>query len=380
MKPSELVLRISDKERLKSQGKRIPPDVSPLDKGDPDFPTPEHICDAAREAMRQGYTHYIPGAGDRDLIEAICDSLKQDYGCNNDPAGIIITCGAAEGIYLSCMSLLSPGDELILFTPGYSLYAGCVMMAGAVPKWVPLTQDLKIDRDALRNAITKKTKAICFNNPSNPTGTCFEAEEIEFLAELALKHDLLIMSDEVYKKLYYDDEVHFCTGSIPEVKDRTIIIDSFSKTYAMTGWRIGYVATTPELAQPMYVVHRTTLSCINWPTQRAALAALRGPQDCVQKMVQEYDRRRKAILDKLSGLDTYKCVKPNSAFYFFGKFDANMKSSEMVDYLFERKVAVRSGTEFGPAGEGWIRLSYAVPFEKIIEGINRLAAALRELK
>lgn len=138
MKPSDLVARISDKERLKSQGKRIPPDVSPLDKGDPDFPTPDHICDAAREAMRQGYTHYIPGAGDKDLLEAICDNLKQDYGCQYDPSGVIVTVGGAEGIYLACMGFLSPGDEMIVLSPGYSLYAGSAMMAGAVPVWVPL--------------------------------------------------------------------------------------------------------------------------------------------------------------------------------------------------------------------------------------------------
>lgn len=379
MKPSELVLRISDKERLKSQGKQIPPDVSPLDKGDPDFPTPEHICDAAREAMRQGYTHYIPGAGDKDLIEAICDSLQEDYGCNYDPSGIIVTNGAAEAIYLTCSGFLSPGDEMIIFTPGYSFYAGAAMMVGAVPVWVSLTSDFRLDQDAVRRAITKKTKAIFYNNPNNPTGMSLTSE-VEFLADLAIEHNLLLVADEVYKKLYYDDKVHFCIGNIPEVKDRTILIDSFSKTYAMTGWRIGYVATTSELAQPMYAVHRTTVSCINWPTQRAVLAALRGPQDCVWKMVREYDRRRKAIIEKMAGVQGLTCVTPDSAFYFFGRFDADMKSADMVDYLFEKKVAVRSGTEFGGGGEGWIRLSYAVPYEKVVEGIDRLAVALKELE
>jgi aspartate aminotransferase len=380
IKPSDLVLRISDKERLKSQGKRIDPGVSPLDKGDPDFATPDHICEAAREAMKQGYTHYIPGSGDKELIEAICDSLKEDYDCRFDPSGIIVTNGAAEAIYLACMSFLSPGDEMILFTPGYSLYAGCAMMAGAAPVWVELAEDFTLDRDAVERGITKKTKAICFNNPNNPTGTSFTREEVEFLAELAIEHDLLLISDEVYKKLYYDDGTHFCAGSIPEAKDRTILIDSFSKTYAMTGWRIGYIATTPELFDPMYAVHRTTLSCINWPTQRAALAALRGPQDCIWQMVREYDRRRKSIIKRLAGVEGFTCITPNSAFYFFGRFDADMKSADMVDYLYERKVAVRSGTEFGPRGEGWIRLSYAIPFEKVTEGIGRLAAAFKTLK
>jgi len=380
MFPSELALRISDKERLIGQGKPIASDVSPLDKGDPDFNTPEHICAAAYQAMRDGYTHYIPGAGDPELIEAVCDNLKGDYPCDYKPAGIIITNGGAEAIFLSCAAFLSPGDEIMVLTPGYSLYAGCALMVGAVPVWLPLAEDFRIDRDEVRKAVTRKTKAICINNPNNPTGTFFTQGEIEFLADLAEEHDLLLISDEVYRKLYYDGGKHFCIGSIPEIRNRAILIDSFSKTYAMTGWRIGYVATSAELAQPMYAVHRTILSCINWPAQRAALAALRGPQDFVTHMVAEYDRRRKAIIRRLETIPGLSCRMPNSAFYFFGRFRAKMRSAEMVDYLYEKKVAVRSGTEFGHRGEGWIRLSYAVPFGKVMEGIDRLEAALKKIE
>jgi aspartate/methionine/tyrosine aminotransferase len=358
----------------------LPPDVSPLDRGDPDFDTPEHICAAACQAMREGYTHYIPGAGDSELIEAICANLAADYSCAYTPPGIIITNGGAEAIYLSCAAFLSPGDEILVFTPGYSLYGGCALMAGAVPVWVPLTEAFRIDRDAVRRALTDRTKAICINNPNNPTGTCFTREEIEFLAELAIDRDLLLISDEVYKKIYYDGGNHFCLGSIPEIRDRAILLDSFSKTYAMTGWRVGYVATTAELAQPMYAVHRATLSCINWPAQRAALAALRGPQDCVTRMVAEYDRRRKAVMKRLEDVPGLSCIMPNSAFYILGRFSAKMKSAEMVDYLYQKKVAVRSGSEFGYSGEGWIRLSYAVPFDMVMEGLDRLEAAFRELQ
>lgn len=380
MEPSDLVLRIArgGAEKVKSLGKLIDPGVIPLDKGDPDFPTPEHICDAAREAMRQGYTHYVPGRGDRDLIEAICDKLREDYGCVYDPAGIIITCGGMEAIYLSCACFLSPGDEVIIFTPGYS-YAGNILMFGATPVWVPLAPGLRLDRDAVRAALTRRTKAILFNNPNNPTGTSFTREEVEFLASVALEHDLLLFADEVYRTLYYDGRAHFCAGSIRDVRDRTIIIDSFSKMYAMTGWRIGYAATTPELARHMDVVHRTTLSCISWPVQRAALAALRGPQDCVREMVQEYDRRRQGALKRLAGVPRFTVQYPDSAFYLFGRFEAPMKSEQMLEYLYKKKVAVRSGTEFGPAGEGWIRLTYAVPYPDVLAGIERLAEAFREL-
>jgi len=252
-------------------------------------------------------------------------------------------------------------------------------MIGAVPVWVSLTTDFHLDYDAVQKAITKKTRAILICNPNNPTGTSFTQSEVEFLAETVLKNDLLLISDEVYRALYYGGRTHFCAGSIPEIEDRLILIDSFSKTYAMTGWRIGYIAAFPELMRPMYMVHRVTLSSINAPTQRAALAALRGPQDCVDEMVAEYDRRRKAIINRLEDIHGFSCVVPDSAFYFYGRFNAAMKSSEMVEYLYDKKVAVRSGTEFGKSGEGYIRLTYAIPYQEVVRGIELLGNAFSEL-
>ena len=380
MRESGLVMRLSEEEeKFKSMGRRLSPDISRLQVGDPYFPTPEHICDAAREAMRQGYTHYVPGMGDKDLIEAICEDLNHEYGCSFNPEGVIITNGAQEGIYFVCSTFLSPGDEIILFNPTYS-YGANIRMVDAIPVKVPLSEDFRLDRDAVKKAITPKTRAILFCNPNNPTGVSFTREDVEFLAKLALEHNLLLVSDEVYRKYYYDGTQHFSTSSILEAKDRTILLDSFSKSYAMAGWRIGYVATTPELAKPMFLVHRATLSCINWPTQRAALAALKGPQDCVREMVSEFDRRRENIIKKLEEVEGFDCVIPNSAFYIFGRFDAEMKSADMVDYLLGKKVAVRSGTEFGSGGEGWIRLSYSGPLKDVNEGIDRLALALNGLK
>lgn len=379
MKPSALVERIlQNKERLKSQGKVLKPGVISLDKGDPDFSTPKHICEAAYEAMQQGFTHYVSGAGDKELIVAVCDSLHADYGCTFDPNGVIITNGGMEGIYIACAAFISPGDEVIVFTPGYN-YASQLLMVDAKPVWVSLASDNRLDRDALEAAVTSRTRAILFCNPNNPTGTAFDQSEVEFIAKLAQKHDLLLFADEVYRKLYYDGVFHFSAGSIAEIKDRTILIDSFSKTYAMTGWRVGFVATTPELAQPMYLVHRASVMTINSIAQKAALAALRGPQDCLNDMVLEYDRRRRSILKKLEGLDGFDCEVPNSAFYVYGRFKAKMKSAEMVDYLYEKGVAVRSGTEFGGSGEGYIRLTYARPYSEAIEGIDRMVAAISQL-
>ncbi len=382
MKPSESVLRIENDnpDRQKSYGREHDPGVIPLDVGDPDFPTPEHICEAAREAMRQGYTHYILGSGDKDLVEAICDNLKEDYGCRYDPKGIQVTAGGAGGIYMACAGFLSPGDEVIIFDPTYANYAHCAIMTGALPVRIPYARDFSLDRDAVRNAITRKTKAIFLCNPNNPTGKSLAREDIEFLAELVIKHDILLVSDEVYRKLYFDGGIHFSVGSISEAQDHFMLIDSLSKTYAMTGWSVGYVATTPELAKPMNMIRKTGIGKVNVPAQRAALAALRGPQDCVQEMVNEYDRRRKAILKKLVEIQGLNCAVPDSTFYFFGKFEADMKSSEMADYLYKRKVAVNSGTQFGNRGEGWIRLAYSVPYDNVIEGINRIAAAFKELK
>jgi aminotransferase len=381
MKPSERIMRISNDipDLTKSIKKRVDPEAIRLDIGDPDFPTPDHICDAAREAMRQGYTHYVGGAGDKDLIAALCHMLNHEYGCSYEPGGIIITAGGAGAIYLVCLTYLSHGDEAILFNPSYTNQAHCTTLAGAVPVWVPLAENFELDRDAVKKAITPKTRIIFLTNPNNPTGTFLKVEDVKFLAEIAIDHDLLLVADEVYRKLYYDGNRHFSAGSIRDVKDRTILIDSFSKTYAMTGWSVGYLATTPEIASHLNTLREARPGKVSAPAQRAALAALKGPQDCVQQMVDEYDRRRKGIIQRLAGVPGLHYVMPNSAFYFFCRFDAKMTSSDMVDYLYARKVSVRSGAQFGSRGEGGFRLSYSVPYHNVIEGINRIGAAFKEL-
>lgn len=380
MKPSSLAARLTDADRLLSMGRDFPPGTLRLDRGDPDFPTPTHICDAAREAMAQGFTHYIPGHGDADLIEAICQKLRADFGARYDPEGIVITVGGAEAIYLACAGFLSPGDEAIVFTPGYGFYAGAIQMVGARPVWVPLADDCRIDQDAVRRAITPRTRAIFFSNPGNPTGTAFSREEIHFLAGIAMEHDLLLCPDEVYRKFYYDGNEHVSMLSIPEIRDRTVFIDSFSKSYAMTGWRIGYLAATPELVAPLYAVHRTTVSCVNWPAQRAALAALTGPQDCVDDIVREYDRRRIAVIERLSGASGFSFIYPTSSFYILGRYSADLSSADMVEYLAERGVAVKGGAEFGPACEGRIRLTYATGHEESLRGAERLVDILDDME
>ena len=212
----------------------------------------------------------------------------------------------------------------------------------------------------LRNAITERCRVLFLVNPNNPTGTSLGRADIEFIAQLAIEHNLLLVADEVYRKIYYDGKQHISLVGIPEIHNRTIFMDSFSKTYAMTGWSIGYIATTPELAKPLNILRLARPGKVNAPAQRAALAALQGPQDCVHEMVSEYDRRRKSALKKLASVKGFTCGVPDSAFYFFGRFDANMTSAEMVDHLYSRKVAVRSG-----AGSGAME---KVGFESAIVG------------
>jgi aspartate/methionine/tyrosine aminotransferase len=365
---------------IDSMKRPLNPRAISLDVGDPDFPTPEHICDAAREAMRQGYTHYAPGAGDKDLIQAICENLSNRYGCSYDPPGIVITAGGAGAIYLICATYLSQGDEVIVFDPSYTNQPYCAMLAGAVPVAVPFAKDFRVDRDALKKAINSKTKIIFLVNPNNPTGTSLPKEDVEFVAQMAVEHDVILVSDEVYREIYYDGKTHFSAGSIREAKAHTILIDSFSKTYAMTGWSIGYIATTPELAQSLKIVRMARPGKVNTPAQRAALAALKGPQDCVRQMVDQYADRRLAIHSKLSHIQKLSYVIPDSAFYFFCHFEADMTSSQMVDYLYEKGVLVRSGTQFGNRGQGWFRLTYCMALKDAVEGIDRLAKAINDLK
>ena len=382
MRYSPVVQQAADAhpDLIKSMKRSPNPRVICLDVGDPDFPTPEHICDAAREAMRQGYTHYVPGAGDKELIGAICDDLNGEYGCVFEPGGVIITAGASGAIYLICRSYLSPGDEVIVFDPSYTNQSYCARLAGAVPVSVPFADGFRLDRDALKNAINSKTRIIFLVNPNNPTGTSLAKEDVEFAARLAVENDLILVSDEVYRKIYHADNTHFCAGSIREAGDHTILVDSFSKTYAMTGWSIGYLATTPELAGPMNIVRMARPGKVNAPAQRAALAALKGPQECVRQMVQEYSRRREAIHQRLSEVEGLSYITPDSAFYFFCHFEADMTSAQMVDYLYEKDVSVRSGTQFGSRGQGWFRLSYCVSYESAVEGIARLSAAIKGLR
>jgi aspartate/methionine/tyrosine aminotransferase len=376
---AERVKRIQGSER--SQRKiAIPKGAIRMDQGDPDFPTPPHIQEAALKAMRDNFTHYGNAFGEEDLREAICSSLVRDYGVKRNPENVLVTVGGLEAINVLCATYLNPGDEALVFDPGYSAYAVSVSLFGGRPVSVPLTEDFHIDFDLLRAKISERTKIIFMANPSNPTAALLRAEEVKGLARAALEHDLLIVMDEVYHKLIYSGERHFSICQVEEAKDRAILLNSFSKTYAMTGWRVGYLVAGAEIIKSLVHFHRAMVNCVSLPLQKACVAAIRGPQDCVQQMVSKFDQRRKVADQSLKKMGRIIPRPCEGAFYFFPRYEHPVSSKEMTAYLAERGLLVRSGTEFGEKGEKHIRLAFATSVEEIEEGMKRLKTALDDLK
>jgi aminotransferase len=284
---SQMLKRIQGSER--SQRKmRAPEGAIRMDRGEPDFPTPAHIQEAATKAMRDNFTHYVDPYGDRELREAVCLRLKRDYGVERNPENVLITAGGIEGIHAISATYLNSGDEALVFDPGYSAYAESIALFGGKPVIVPLTDRFNLDLKAVEDRISKRTKMIFLASPSNPTAAVLREEEIRGLAKLALDHDLLLIIDEVYHKLLYGELEHFSICLVEEVKDRAILLNSFSKTYAMTGWRVGYLVADARVIRDLVDFHRTLVICVNAPAQKAGVAALTGPQDCVETMKAEY--------------------------------------------------------------------------------------------
>lgn len=357
----------------------VPPGAIRLDLGDPDFPTPAHIQEAAFKAMRDNFTHYGNAYGEEDLREAICYRLFQDLGVRKSPENVLITVGGIEAINTICATYLNPGDEVIVFDPGYSAYAVSAALFGAQAIAVPLLDDFHIDFDALKKKISPRTKIIFLANPSNPTATVLTSEEVSNLAQIAQAHNLLLVVDEVYHKLIYDGHKHFSICQVEEGKDKTILLNSFSKTYAMTGWRVGYVVAELEIIKNLIHFHRALVSCVSVPAQKACVAALLGPQDCVTQMVLEFDRRRRLVAEGLKKISRLTCHPCQGAFYFFPQFAQQLSSKEMTTYLLNKGILVRSGTEFGAHGEKHIRISFATSLDELKEGLIRLKKALDEL-
>ena len=350
-----------------------------LEIGEPDFNTPDHIKEAAVRALRDGYTHYTPAAGLREAREAIAEHAGAQRGITVDPEEVVITPGAKPVMFFVIMALVNPGDEVIYPDPGFPIYESVARFAGARPvPWVLREErEFRADPEELRALITPRTKLVILNSPHNPAASVLAARDLETIAEIVRGRPVTVLADEIYSRILYEGE-SASLASIPGVRDQTVILDGFSKTYAMTGWRLGYGVMRPDFAARITQLMVNSNSCTAAFTQIAGIAALRGPQDCVARMVAEFRRRRDVIVDGLNTIPGVTCLRPRGAFYAFPnvrKIDPD--TSRLQDYLLhEAGVAVLSGTAFGAHGEGYLRLSYANSVEAITEALERIRRAV----
>ncbi len=351
-------------------------DVISLGVGEPDFITPEPILEAGVRSLRAGETHYTSNAGKLELRQAIAEHLKEHYGVEYDPVKeIIVTVGVSEALYLAMNALLDPGDEVIIPSPAFVSFPAEVIMAGGVPVEIPskLENNFVLYPAEIRAAITPRTKIIFIAYPNNPTGAGASREVLAEVAQMAEERDIFLLSDEIYARLVYNHQ-HVCIPSLgPEIKNRTVMMGGFSKSYAMTGWRIGYAAGPAEVIAGLTRIHQFTIMSAPTTAQDAALVALKSGEQYVQEMVAEYDRRRHLIVDGLNklGLTTFE---PRGAFYAFPQITASGMDDETFaeKLLREEKVAVVPGNAFGPGGEGFVRCCYATAYDKIEEALRRM--------
>jgi len=361
------------------------PDAISLSLGEPDFASPKHALDAGWQAAKEGKTHYAPTNGIPELREALAKKAYGDYGLSYDPnSEILITVGGTEAIFLALMGLVNPGDEVLIPNPGFVCYEPSVLLAGGVPVSVPLLEknDFRPSINDVMSLITDKSRVMILNYPNNPTGAVLSYDEVAALAKIAVERDLIVISDEVYEKIIYDDAKHYCLATFPGMRERTLIVNSFSKTYAMTGLRVGYVYGPKELISSIWLMHQYTVACVNSLAQYIALAALRGPQDFVRNMVKEFDRRRRLVHKRLNEIEDFNCALPRGAFYVFPNIKGfGVSSEEFVGFLVkEAHVAVVPGSAFGSYGEGYIRISYAATYEQLEEALNRIEKAVKRLR
>lgn len=358
-------------------------DVISLSIGEPDFVTPWHIREAGIYSLEKGYTMYTSNSGMPELRQELARYLELHYGVSyNSELEILITTGSSEALDLALRAIINPGDEVIIPNPCYVAYPADIILAGGKPILIPTNEEnnFVVRATDIEARITKQTKAILIGYPANPTGAVISKREADAIAELAKKHDLLVISDEIYARLVYEVE-HVCFPSLPGMKERTILISGFSKSHAMTGWRIGYVAAERSFIQALTKIHQYTMLSAPTMAQMAAIEALRNGEAGVEKMVQEYNRRRRIMVKRLNEIGL-SCFEPKGAFYAFPSIKATgMNSEEFAEKLLrEEKVAVVPGTAFGPYGEGFVRCCYATSLPNIEEALRRIDRFIRKSK
>lgn len=361
---------------LERQGRKI----VHLEIGEPDFDTPQNIKDAAVKALNEGYTHYVAAAGIPELREAIAQHISETRNIDVDPEEVVVTPGAKQMIFIGILACVNKGDEVMYPNPGYPIYESLINFLGAKPVPLPLKEEnnFKLSPSDIVEKITDKTKMIVLNFPENPTGGVLDRDDLRAIGDaVARRDDLLIVSDEIYSRILYEGR-HESIASIPNMKDRTLIVDGFSKTYAMTGWRLGYGVMRKELAQKASKLVINTNSCTCSFVQKAGVEALNGPQEEVRKMVNEFKNRRDAIVSGLNNIEGISCKKPLGTFYVFPNIrELGMKSKEVSSLILNKAgVAILPGTAFGSYGEGHLRFSFANSIENIQKALTQISDAL----
>jgi aspartate aminotransferase len=373
--PSPTIAVAKEAQALRRQGI----DVVDFGPGEPDFDTPLHVREAAAGALMDGFTHYAPGRGLPDLLEAIAEKLRRDHDLVYDPATeIIVTPGAKQALFEAVVTAVRPGDEVIVFDPSWGSYPAIVRLAGGDPVHVRLREDFAIDERRLLEALSPRTRAVIVGTPSNPTGHVLGPGELDLLARVCTERDLLLISDEIYERIVYGAPA-VSPASLPGMRERTVTVNGFSKAYAMTGWRLGYAAAPAPFAAAMLKVHEHTVTTATSFAQVGAVAALRGPQEPIREMVEEFARRREIVVDGLNSLPGVRCAPPEGAFYAFPDVSGTgLSGTELARLLLRHGVAVTPGAGFGAAWDTHIRISFATSEERIRTGISRMARALQD--
>jgi len=372
----EVLARAKELER---QGRHI----VHLEVGEPDFDTPAHIKDAAVRALQEGYTHYTPTAGLWEAREVVAEYVARTRRIPVQPQEVVLTTGAKPVMFFAMLMLVQPGDEVVVPDPGYPIYESMARFAGGTVKPLPLRErnDFRVDPEELRSLLSPRTRLVVLNSPHNPCGSVLTADDLTAIAEAVQRTDAWVLSDEIYGRITYGVEAP-SIASLPGMQERTIILDGFSKTYAMTGWRLGYGVMPAALAERMTQLATNATSCPAAFTQVAGMEALRGPQDAVDRMVAEFRRRRDHIVQGLNAIEGITCRTPLGAFYVFPNVTGvDADSQRFASFLLnEMGVAVLAGTAFGSSGQGYLRLSYAASIAAIDEGLQRIAEGVRRYR
>jgi len=354
-----------------------------LEIGEPDFDTPANVREAAKRALDTGQTHYPPFAGIPELRSAIASDTATRRGFAPDPANVFVTVGGKGVMYYAILALVNRGDEVIVPDPGYPIYESVTRFVGGVPVAIPIRQEnqFRLDPDELASLVTDRTRLIVINSPANPTGGVLTRGDLERIAEIALRHDLAVLSDEIYSRILYDGEEHTSIAALPGMAERTIVLDGFSKTYAMTGWRLGYGIVPPDLGPGFGRLLINSVSGATTFAQWGAVEALNGPQDDVSAMVAEFRARRDLVVDGLNAIPGLRCLRPAGAFYAFPEVSGTgLTGVDLAERLLaEVGVSVLAGTAFGTVGTNHVRLSYANSRENLVEALRRIRAVVEPL-